>query len=494
MKNYNQSLKKAKTFFDQNQFESAQNCLLNVLKEFELNLANKSNLYLLLADINTKLNDFKKTNDYFSKYLEINPNNPKVLNLAANNFSKMRQYKKAEEHYLKAIDLKADYEGAIINLAVLYDNLGNKVNAINFYKKAIEINPNNFGVIFNMSKLEKKILDEKKIVLIRKYLDSNKYDFFNIASGYFLLAENENRKKNFKDEVYFLEKANSYSFQSKEKINKQAVNYWMNIIPKKFDNFSFIEKTKISEETKNLNPIFIVGLPRSGSTLTETIISSGKNNILSFGESNLVNWSILNTHRKALFNEDLSIVLDIDLIKNKLLNSYNNLYFEEENRNIRFIDKSLENFYYINLILKIFPNAKFIHTYRNLEDNIFSIYKEFLHKISWSHSLENILYYIDNYLKVIKKIKINYPDKIISVSLEELTANPKDISEDIFNFCNLEWDANCLNFQKRKNLFSSTASNNQIRAGIQNYNNKKYENYHFLLNNYKSKYKWLKSI
>jgi len=79
----------------------------------------------------------------------------------------------------------------------------------------------------------------------------------------------------------------------------------------------------------------------------------------------------------------------------------------------------------------------------------------------------------------------------MSVSLEKLTANPIDTSKNIYQFCNLEWDENCLNFQKRKNLYSSTASNNQIRAGIQSYNNKKYQNFRFLINSYKSKYEWL---
>ena len=195
MKKYNQLLKKAKTLFDANQFEDSQDCLQNILKNFKLDLANKSNLYLLLADINSKLNNFKDTNNYFLKYLEINPKDPKVLNLIANTFSKMRDYKKAEEYYLKAIEMETNYEGAIINLAILYDNLGNKLKALNFYKKAFEINPNNLGILFNMYKLEKKILDKKKIGLIKNYLDFNKRDFFNLASGYFLLAENEKKKQ-----------------------------------------------------------------------------------------------------------------------------------------------------------------------------------------------------------------------------------------------------------------------------------------------------------
>ena len=70
MKKYNELIKKAKTFFDSNQFERAKNCLLNILENFDLNLSNKSNLYLLIADVNSKLNNFKDTNDYFLKYLK----------------------------------------------------------------------------------------------------------------------------------------------------------------------------------------------------------------------------------------------------------------------------------------------------------------------------------------------------------------------------------------------------------------------------------------
>tara|TARA_B100001093_G_scaffold70831_1_gene61348 strand:- start:254 stop:1729 length:1476 start_codon:yes stop_codon:yes gene_type:complete len=490
MENYNQLIKKAKFFFDANQFEKAQNCLSNILKNFELDLKTKGNLYLLLADIHTKLNNFKDSNKYYLSYLDLSPNDFIAHNSIANNYSKIGQYKKAEKHYLKAINLNKDYEAAIINLAILFDNLGNKSDALKFYKKAIKINSNNLGVLYNIYKLEKKILDNKKIALIKEYLDSDNSDYFNKASGYFLLAGYENKKKNITNEVFFLEKANTNSFRSKEKVNKEALNYWLNIIPKKFDNFSFIENIKDKNIVKNFYPIFIIGLPRSGSTLTETIISSGKNNILSFGESNLVNWSLLNTHRKVLFNEKSEAILDVNLIQNKLVKSYQNLITNKNGQRVQFIDKSLENFYYINLILKIFPNAKFIHTHRNLEDNIFSIYKEFLNKISWSHSFDNIFSYIDNYLAVIEKVKEKYPDNILSVALEELTIKPEEISKQIYQFCGLKWDQNCLKFEERKNLFSSTASNNQIRAGIQSYNEKKYQNYQFLIKNYKSKYEW----
>ena len=491
-KNYNQLIKKAKFFFNSNQFVNSRETLLYILKNFNLDLKIKLNLYLLLADVNTKLNNLNESNSYLLSYLESNPNNPKVPNLLANNYSIMGQYKKAEKYYLQAISLNKDNVVAIINLAILFDNLGKKSKALRLYEKVIKIDPNNLGVLFNMYKLKKDILNDEKVILIKKHLNSESQNFFNIASGYFLLAEHENKKKNFTEELSFLKKANDYSFKSKEKINNQALNFWLKIIPKKFDKFNYVDESGNQALTKNYYPIFIIGLPRSGSTLTEKIVSSDKNDIISFGESNLVNWSLLNTHRKNLFDDNPKTIIDIEQIRNKLINSYQNLMANKKNKKIFFVDKSLENFFYIDLILKIFPNAKFVHTFRQLDDNIFSIYKEFLNKISWSHSIDNIINYIDNYLKVIKAAKKSYSENIISVSLEELTKRPKIVAEQIYQFCNLEWDENCLNFQKKNLLYSSTASNNQIRDGIQNYNNKKYENYRFLIDDYKSNYDWLK--
>ena len=487
MKNYNQLIKKAKIYFDQNQFDSAKECINDILTKFELKPTQIANFYLLLGEINVKLNEFKEANDYYFKYLNSKNNNPEIFNQIANNYLKLREYKKSEEFYLKAISLDKNYETAIINLAVLFENLGKKKEALNFYKKALNLNPKNLGIFYNMYKLEKDILNSKTITLIKNYIKIND-KYFDIAAGYYLLSENDCNNGDIKNELLHLEKANHFSFLSNEKINKQALNYWLNIIPKKYSNFSF---SKNCEVKKNFHPIFIIGLPRSGSTLMENIISSGKDKIISYGETNLVNWSLLNTNRINLFKQEEKISLNNDIIQNKLLKFYSNQVNRDKKNKIYFLDKSLENFYYIDLILKIFPKAKFIHTYRNLYDNVFAIYKEFLSKISWSHSIENITLYINNYLETLEYFKKKFPEKILSVSLEELTFYPEDISKKVYQFCEIKWDESCLNFSEQKNLFSSTASNQQIRSGIQKYNDKKYKNYYNLLEIYKNKYSWL---
>ena len=61
-----------------------------------------------------------------------------------------------------------------------------------------------------------------------------------------------------------------------KKIYEQSSDYWLNIIPKKFDKIKILNLDEIKDQTFEIKPIFIIGMPRSGSTLVESIISSGK--------------------------------------------------------------------------------------------------------------------------------------------------------------------------------------------------------------------------
>ena len=92
---------------------------------------------------------------------------------------------------------------------------------------------------------------------------------------------------------------------------------------------------------------------------------------------------------------------------------------------------------------------------------------------------------------IIKFFKKKYPNQILSVKLEELTFNKEEIAKNIYEFCGLEWDKKALEFYKRKDLFTSTASNLQIRNGLHNYDKNKYKPYYYLLKNFQDKYEWL---
>ena len=84
------------------------------------------------------------------------------------------------------------------------------------------------------------------------------------------------------------------------------------------------------------------------------------------------------------------------------------------------IDKSLENFFYIDLIIKIFPKAKFVITERNVSNNILGIYKKILLNIPWAHSFSDILMYIHNYKQIISFFKKKYKNNLYVVKTEDL--------------------------------------------------------------------------
>ncbi len=493
MNNTKDLISEAKKLYDNKNFFKAKSYLLSALKNLKLDNLSKLKLYILISDISYKINDFNDSELYLLKYIKIDNSNSKVFNWLGNTYQKKRDFVNSEKFYTKAIDLDKNNQTALVNLAILYHNLGNKKKAVFFYKKVLDNNPNNIGALYNLSNLEKTSVNDETLNKLERLVNEGNLNNFDTASCYFLLAENEKNKKDFKKEIFFLKNANLHSFQEKENKNKQANKYWLKIIPKKFDKIIYPKDKKLSANTKQFYPIFIIGLPRSGSTLIESIISSGKNKVENLGETNLVNWSFLNTNRHILesANNKEKLNINFEITASKLVKSIQNLNIKNEEK-IFFSEKSLENFFYIELILNIFPNAKFVHSYRNTIDNIFAIYKQFLSNVSWSHSIEDILEYIDNYINVIKYFKKKYPNKIFSILLEDFTENPKNFSMELFKFCNLEWDEKCLEFHKRNDLFSNTASNNQIRSSVQKYNKKKYEAYNSLLNSYLKKYNWIK--
>ena len=301
------------------------------------------------------------------------------------------------------------------------------------------------------------------------------------------------KKKNLKNEINYLSKFHKNIFYANKQYNNSSQFYYSEIASKNFN------KVKIIGNCNNINfkPIFIIGLPRSGSTLIESILTSGSEKISSFGECHTFNTTIVEEISNVIFTKKFNknkfkIELDSNAMYEKVLEKYLQISGVNIYQNNKFIDKSLENFFNIELIIKLFPNAKFLHTYRNTTDSIISIYQSMLPELSWAHSIESILKYIDNYFKILKYFKKKYPNIIYDVKLENLTEDTELITKKIFKFCDLIWDNKILDFYKRRDLFSKTLSLNQIRSKVTKYEIDKYKPYQNLLIKYKNNYRWLK--
>ncbi len=423
-----------------------------------------------------------------------NDKNPMLVNYFLGiTYFELQDYEKSKLHYENSLKFNPNSKEVLINLAYLEQTYGKFESAKAIYKKLIKLYPDYIETYYRMYLLNPNNLNENYQNLFFEIIKKKNISLHERSLANYLLSKIEKKKGEYKTEIGYLKKSHIDIFNSKKNYNLQSNFYFNEIISQKFKEIIFLNIKKKQSNFQKQFPIFIIGLPRSGSTLIETILSNN-DKVKGIGESSFINMAILNqiSHKIFINNFDkknFQFSIDCEELESFLLKKLNNHL--KLNDNIRFVDKTLENFFNIDVILNIFPNAKFIHCFRNLNDSIIAIFQSLLPTISWTHNLDDIINYIDNYLRTINYFKNKYPDKILDIKLENLTEDNENIVKEIFNFCNLDWNAKSLSFNKENNLQIKTTSNVQLRGKVKIYDYDKYQKYKFILNEYRKKYKWL---
>ena len=447
---------------------------------------NFARAFVSLANVYAELKEYENAVSNYQKAIEINPDLVSAHNNLGLVFRNLSDYENAINCYEKAIKIKPDHAGAYHNLALALKELGKFDQAIEAHVKAIKYEPENLTNYFYLSELKESILDSELKNKIEKILNTNKSTKKNIAYGNYLLAKYEQKNKNYEKEFNYLTKGHQSFFDSRKERFSLGIKYCFENVIQISDEVKVDNKGK--KKNYEIKPIFIIGVPRCGSTLVEKIIGSGKN-FVPMGEETAVLENFINS--KILEMKSLNIG-DVDGIRKELSNIYKQKGLIFKKYDYIFTDKSLNNFFYLGLINEIYPNAKIIHCKRDILSSIVSIFRNNITELAWVHNLDNIFKYFDNYLKIIKKFNKTEPDNIYELQFEELANNPEEESKKLMSFCGLPWDKKCLEFYKRKDLVSKTASNVQIRGAVYKHTNEKYLPYKKLLNKYGEKYSWFK--
>tara|TARA_B110000438_G_C15807188_1_gene647971 strand:+ start:134 stop:1909 length:1776 start_codon:yes stop_codon:yes gene_type:complete len=461
-------LTKAKNYFEET---------IKLQKNFALAFLALGNVYLDLKNHEKAISNYKQA-------IEFNPNLIPAYNNLGLVYRSLNDIKNAIYFYEKVIKIKNNYVNAHHNLALAFKEIGDIKKSIKSHEMAIKHEPENSIHYFYLSELKKDILDKNLKSKIEQILKSNKSSKTNIAYGNFLLSKYERNSQNYEKDLNYLIKGHRYFFESKKTKFELGLKYCFN------DTKQISREAKVDDigvkEDNEIKPIFIIGVPRCGSTLVEKIIGSGPKK-LPMGEETSILENFINS--KILENQSLNLG-KVNDIRKSLFNMYRNKGLLLSESNYTFTDKTLHNFFYLDLIKKIFPNAKIINCNRNHLSSIMSIFQNNLTEISWAHELENIFKYFNNYLEIIKNFKKASANFIYELEYEKLAKNPEEESKKLMDFCDLPWDESCLEFYKRKDLISKTASNLQIRKAIYKSSIDKYMPYKNYLKKYKEKYSW----
>ena len=319
----------------------------------------------------------------------------------------------------------------------------------------------------------------EKLKLIARNPFSHEQQRENIC---FALALACDKRKEYKDAAEFLREANALN-RRKIKYNPAEFTQRCNRLIRFYTSAQGPERANpVSEDRPK--PIFIVGMPRSGTTLTETIVGS-HSLVAPCGE--LAGIPKISRFIKQNYPKLKPYPECIDALKPRMLAGMANAYIDslpDEGQGARYTaDKLPHNFVNVGLIHRIFPDAPIIHVMRDPRDNGLSNFQQnFGAKfggMGFAFDLEHIANEINNYWRIMKHWrKIGVP--MIEFWYEDLVNEQEVVSKALINYCGLQWEEQVLEFHKLERRVK-TASVGQVRNKMYKSSSQKWRHYEELL-------------
>ncbi len=461
----------------------------------------KPEIFFIQANIHKQLKKYDTAISYFEKAIQLNPNFSEAYNNLGNTKKRVGKIDEAIFCFEKAIQLKENNIEAYLNLANIYKENRHFNKLIKIYEKILSFNQNDLKTLYNLGSaylflgniskgkyyFEKIIqINNNHIPSYRNYISVTKItktneifkklellseDFFSdddkilfydaLSKGYF---DQDNDELAFK----YLEKSNSlkkknskFSFKKAEIEFKDTKTFF-----EKIDNIDINYK-----DTLKSRPIFIIGMPRSGTTLIEQILSS-HSQIYGAGELDFL--------PKIIDKLGIKKPASLENFFKEMRNSYYDQIKKISDDNY-IIDKLPANYKWVGFIINAFPESKIIHIERNPMAVCWSNYKTSFVDSGMDFNLtqQDIAKYYSLYLDTINFWKSKYAKNIFDVNYENFVNDFETNSREILNFLDLKWEDEIKNYNKNMRPVT-TASFQQVREGIKKNTSlswKKYSNY-----------------
>ena len=443
----------------------------NRLRESLLNLTEvvkiKSDFaeaYFYLGLIYHKARNYELAYESFKKTIKFNPKHASAYNNLGLVCVELFKLDDAIFFYKKAIEFQPTQHFFYINLSQVYLAKGDFLNVRSCLDKALAIDPTDGEAHRILSVITNYKNENNHFEQMTKIFQSNLDENNSKMQLSFALAKAYEEKNDFKSAAKVLILAN--------KIRRKSFDFDISFEVKQFEllkknfNKSFFQKHILSG-FKSKQPIFIVGMPRSGTTLVEQIIASHPE-VYGAGElAYLAN--VVNKYFKQIVPEDFFKAVnlsDSSIFSNMGKDYVNSINLISNNSNY-VTDKMPVNFRLIGFIKTALPNAKVVHCMRSSKDICLSIYKNFFGQevMPWAYDQKELAIYHNNYIQLMDHWNKTLPNYIYNIQYEDLISNQEYETKKLIEFCQLSWDDSCLKFYNNKRSVS-TASVNQVRKNI----------------------------
>lgn len=394
------------------------------------------------------------------------PDNPVFKSHLAIQSMQAGDYVRALELFENILDIMPQDVATLTSRGHALKTIGMQEEAVASYKEALSYDPNHGDAWYGLANLKTYSFTDSEIVTMQEPLQETVLGTNNRIQLHFTLAKALEDKKDFAASFQHYEQGN--------KLKRVQSRYQADQMDEEFAAQKLFCTTELLENLKGKghdapDPIFIVGLPRAGSTLLEQILASHSQvdgtmelpNILSLAHS---------LRRRQVTSSPDGYPARMGNLTEEELGDYGKAYIEETRQHRAeaplFTDKMPNNFRHIGLIKLILPNAKIIDARRNPMDCCFSGFKQlFAEGQEFTYGLTEVGRYYRGYVDLMDHWDSVFPDEILRVDYEDVVADTESQVRRILDYCGLEYEEACVNFHKTDRAVK-TASSEQVRQKI----------------------------
>ncbi len=390
-------------------------------------------------------------------------NSPRYLDMAGTIYTEIGMAEKAMPLYELANRLQPGIDLFQANLAACSVYVGKIDQARNIYQKLIEVNPAHQRNHYHLSRLA-KATDTKHISAMSDVLQSTNLSPDKNVFLYYAIGKEYEDLERWDDAFSYYKKAGD-AVSSVANFDLSSDIALVDTIIERCTQAWLDDSTAADESHSDTHtPIFIAGLPRTGTTLTERILSS-HSDIQSVGETQFLQMVM---RRESGIQTIEAMNVDIfsaaaAVPAQTIGDGYLDSVRYRLNEKPFFIDKLPLNFLYLGVAAKALPNARLVYLKRHPMDACFSMYKQvFTWAYKFSYSLENLGNYYLAYDRLLQHWRNVLGERLVEVRYEDLVSDQEAQTRALLDRLGFEFDPACLDFEKNTNA-SATASSVQVR-------------------------------
>jgi tetratricopeptide (TPR) repeat protein len=375
---------------------------------------------------------------------------------------------KAIRFFQKALDLKPDHAPSHNNLAEAYLEVGDTDKAQIHFRAARQFDPRATAPLLSLAQYGFYGPEEPSVEQLRAWLQMPRIPGNEASKLHFTLAYLYEQACSWDKAFEHFDQGNklrrSFIHQSGKAFDAGRHEAWIERLIAVFtgEYFRLVRGSGMDSEV----PVFIVGMPRSGTTLVEQILSQHPH-VFGAGERPEMGQVVAQLQNQpsngVVFPENMRR-LDSAAIQS-LAQAYLQQLASLGGPALRVTDKGLENYLHLGIIATLFPRARIIHCKRDPRDVCFSCFCQFFKGLNFTWDLEDLAAYYRAYDRLMAHWHAVLPVPILEVVYEDLVANLEPVSRRLVAFCGLEWDERCLKFHENRRPVQ-TVSKLQVRQPI----------------------------